>query len=81
MPPSPSTPIILPLEHRAGNYEVNQSQYFAGLVLVPSNAASQHPDTIPATLPLKCTSQKKITVDVGGSNSPNGVVVLFTSRK
>jgi hypothetical protein len=82
LPPSPATPCIVPLEHHSGSFDVDQKEYFAGLVVVPEETPDQPLDTIPTTLPLELTSEKKIKVNVGQNTAaPNGVVVLFSSKK
>ncbi|MFQ5883924.1 MAG: hypothetical protein ACE5IO_02355 [Thermoplasmata archaeon] len=80
LPPSMGYSNILPLENEpTGQMTVSQMDFPAGVVVIPPSTQLAGSD--PATLPLQSTSKKDIRIDNGGSQNPNGVVVLFTSKK
>lgn len=80
LPPETGFPCVVPLLNRAaGNVTVEQEHYPVGLVVIPQG--SPHQGSAPVTLPLESTSNKQATINLGGPQTPNGVVILFTSRK
>lgn len=80
LPPETGLPSVVPLENRnPGNMTVNQSDFPAGLVVVPQGGPLQ--GSGPVTLPLESTSNRHANINPGGPQAPNGIVVLFTSRK
>ena len=80
LPPETGFPCVVPLEnHATGNMTVDQNDYPAGLVVIPQG--SPHQGSAPVTLPLESTSNKQANINLGGPQAPNGVVILFTSRK
>ncbi len=58
-----------------GEKMIKKSDYPQGVVLVPPTS---HPKNY-AILPLETCEKNEETVEVGGTNNPNGVVVLFKS--
>ncbi len=80
LPPETGFPDVVPLENLAtGNIAVEQKDYPAGLVVIALGGPLQ--GSAPVTLPLECTSNKQANINLGGPQAPNGVVILFTSRK
>jgi hypothetical protein len=80
LPPETTFPCVVPLENQAtGNITVEQKDYPAGLVIIPQGIPNQ--GSAPVTLPLESTSNKQATINLGGPQTPNGVVILFTSKK
>ncbi len=80
LPPETGFPNVVPLANlAAGNIAVDQKDYPAGLVVIAQGSALQGSE--PVTLPLECTSNKQVNINLGGPQAPNGVVILFTSRK
>jgi hypothetical protein len=66
----------LPLVNvQPGVMTVNRGVYPRGVVLIPP---AQPPGNY-AVLPLETTKKDEETVEVGGPDNPNGVVILFKS--
>lgn len=77
-PPNPMThPVMTRLENKTPeSYAVARSVYPAGLVLIAKNS---EPQDLPSVLPLLNATGESVTVEIGGTEHPNGVVVLFKS--
>jgi hypothetical protein len=67
----------VPLENvPAGSKTISRVTHPLGVVLIPPTP----PVGTYAVLPLEVSKEESETVDVGGQESPNGIVVLFKSH-